>query len=348
MTAVAGLVPAGIGWTPRGLLARPRRVLVTGVAGFIGAHVAAALAHAGHEVIGLDDVNAYYDVALKRERLARLPKGVVVHEMNVADPAVVALAEALKPALVIHLAAQAGVRYSIENPRAYVEANVMGQLGLLEAGQAAGAEHLVYASSSSVYGGETEMPFRTDMRADDPVSLYAATKRSGEHLTQAFTHLHGLRATGLRFFTVYGPWGRPDMAPMLFADAILSGRPIRLFNGGAMRRDFTYIADIVEGVLRTADHDPGGTPAHRLYNIGRGAPVDLMDFVGELERALGREAVLERVPMQPGDVPATWADVGPLARDTGFEPATGIDKGVPAFADWYQAWRRARDAADKG
>ncbi len=292
----------------------------------------------GHEVVGVDDLNGYYDVGLKRTRLARLPVGIPVHELSVADPALVALAAELRPRVIVHLAAQAGVRYSIENPRAYVEANVMGQIGVLEAAQAAGTEHLVYASSSSVYGLEREMPFRTDMRADDPASVYAATKRSGELLTQAFARLHGVPATGLRFFTVYGPWGRPDMAPMLFAEAILSGRPIRLFNGGDMRRDFTYVADIVEGILRAADKAPMSDPPHRLYNIGRGAPVDLMEFVRTLEAALGREAVLERLPMQPGDVPATWADTRALAADTGFAPRTDLKHGIAAFADWYRAW----------
>ena len=231
------------------------------------------------------------------------------------------------------------MRHSIDHPRAYVEANVSGQLGALEAARVAGGVHLVYASSSSVYGAEPDMPFRTDMRADDPASVYAATKRAGELLTQAFANLHGQPATGLRFFTVYGPWGRPDMAPMLFADAILSGRPIRLFNGGDMRRDFTYVADIAEGVLRVADLAPDAAAPHRLYNIGRGAPVDLMDFVRTLEAALGREAVLERLPMQPGDVPATWADIGPLERDTGFAPRTDLAEGIAAFAVWYRAWR---------
>ena len=334
-----GLAPISPEWVPGGALARPARVLVTGVAGFVGAHVAAALSHLGHEVIGVDDVNAYYDVALKRQRLARLPRDVMVHELSVADPAFVALTEDVRPHVIVHLAAQAGVRHSIDNPRAYVEANVMGQLGALEAARAAGGAHLVYASSSSVYGAEPDMPFRTDMRADDPASVYAATKRAGEMLTQAFANLHGQPATGLRFFTVYGPWGRPDMAPMLFADAILAGRPIRLFNGGDMRRDFTYVADIAEGVLRVADLAPDAADPHRLYNIGRGAPVDLMAFVRTLEAALGREAVLERLPMQPGDVPATWADTGPLKRDTGFAPRTDLGEGVAVFAAWYRAWR---------
>ncbi|MEM7566514.1 MAG: NAD-dependent epimerase/dehydratase family protein [Pseudomonadota bacterium] len=342
MTDMPGLVPLAGDWRPGGLLARPTRVLVTGVAGFIGAHVAAALGALGHEVVGVDDVNGYYDVALKRQRLARLPNGVPVHEISVADLAFVALAGEARPTVVIHLAAQAGVRYSIENPRAYVEANVMGQIGALEAARAAGAAHLVYASSSSVYGLERDMPFHTAMRADDPASVYAATKRSGELLTQAFARLHAVPATGLRFFTVYGPWGRPDMAPMLFADAILSGHPIRLFNGGDMRRDFTFIADIVEGVLRAADAAPEGDPPHRLYNIGRGAPVDLMDFVRTLEAALGREALLERLPMQPGDVPATWADTEALTADTGFSPRTTLDDGIAAFADWYRPWREVQ------
>jgi len=331
------------------------KVMVTGAAGFIGYHVAEKLLDRGDEVVGVDVVNDYYDPALKEARLARLADrpGFSMHRTDVADrqdfPALVA---ASKPARVIHLAAQAGVRYSLEHPFAYVDANLVGFMNVLEACRHQGVEHLVYASSSSVYGANTKMPFSVRDVVDHPVSLYAATKKANELMAHTYSHLYRLPTTGLRFFTVYGPWGRPDMALFLFTRAILAGRPIQVFNHGKMRRDFTYIDDIVEGVLRVTDRIPAPDPAwsgdapdpsasnapYKVYNIGNNRPVELMHLIETLEHALGRQAEKQMMDIQPGDVPATYADVAELARDVGFEPATPIEQGVQRFVDWYRAF----------
>ena len=316
------------------------RVLVTGVAGFIGFHVAAALAARGDAVIGIDNLDPYYSVRLKRDRLAQLPAGVRVIEADFADAA--ALARALDGEAfdrIVHLGAQAGVRHSIDNPAAYGRANLVGQLNILELARARRVEHLVYASSSSVYGDAGAGPLSVKARADRPVSLYAATKRSGELMTESYAHLYRLPTTGLRFFTVYGPWGRPDMAVWLFTAAILERRPIRVFNGGALRRDFTYIDDIVAGVLAALDRPPGddgGMSPHAIYNIGNGRPEALGDLIAAIERACGEPAIRELAPMQPGDVTTTCADIAPIARDLGYAPLTTIAQGVPRFVAWYR------------
>ena len=326
-------------------------VLVTGTAGFIGNEIALRLLARGERVIGVDCLTPYYDLALKEARLARLAGNpdFVEARIDLADRAATArLFAEHEPARVIHMAAQPGVRYSIENPHAYADSNLTGFLSILEGCRAVDVEHLVYASSSSVYGGNETMPFSVHHPADHPVSLYAATKRANELMAHSYAHLYGFPVTGLRFFTVYGPWGRPDMAPMLFARAIADGRPIDVFNGGEMRRDFTYIDDIVEGVLRAADcipepaADAGGDPAgsltapYRVYNIGNGAAVDLMRFIEVLEQELGRKAEKNMLPMQPGDVKATWADTADLEAATGWKPDTGIEEGVRRFVAWYR------------
>jgi UDP-glucuronate 4-epimerase len=331
-------------------------VLVTGAAGFIGAEVALRLLARGEQVLGVDDLNAYYDPSLKQARLRRLeamaPSGAFrFQRLNVAEPAATAaLFQAERPLRVVHLAAQAGVRYSIENPAVYIQSNLVGFGHILEGCRHHGVEHLVYASSSSVYGGNRQMPFSEQHPVNHPVSLYAATKRANELMAHTYSHLYGLPATGLRFFTVYGPWGRPDMAPMLFAHAILAGEPIRVFNQGRMERDFTYIDDIAEGVIRCLDKpataDPGFDPLapnpataavpHRLFNIGNSQPIALLRFIEVLEQALGREAIRDLQPMQPGDVPATAADTTALEAWTGFRPTTPIETGVARFAQWYQ------------
>jgi UDP-glucuronate 4-epimerase len=338
------------------------RGLVTGAAGFSGCHVAARLLARGDAVVGFDNVNDYYDVALKQARLAELDRiaagagaGYRFVRADLAEPS--ALPAVLAGAgfdRVIHLAAQAGVRHSLENPQAYVASNLVGFANLLEACRHAQTPHLTYASTSSVYGANTSMPFSESDGVDHPLQLYAATKRANELMAHAYAHLYRLPCTGLRFFTVYGPWGRPDMAPMIFARAILEGRPIRLFNHGNHSRDFTYVDDIAEGVLRASDAiaapDPGFDPAapdpatsdapFRIYNIGNNAPVQLTDFVAALEAALGREAVRELLPMQPGDVPDTFADSSALARATGYRPATPVAQGVARFVAWYRDFYR--------
>jgi UDP-glucuronate 4-epimerase len=331
-------------------------VLVTGAAGFIGAEVALRLLARGEQVLGVDDLNAYYDPSLKQARLRRLeamaPSGAFrFQRLDVAEPAATAaLFQAERPLRVVHLAAQAGVRYSIENPAVYIQSNLVGFGHILEGCRHHGVEHLVYASSSSVYGGNRQMPFSEQHPVNHPVSLYAATKKANELMAHTYSHLYGLPATGLRFFTVYGPWGRPDMAPMLFAHAILAGEPIRVFNQGRMERDFTYIDDIAEGVIRCLDKpataDPGFDPLapnpataavpHRLFNIGNSQPIALLRFIEVLEQALGREAIRDLQPMQPGDVPATAADTTALEAWTGFRPTTPIETGVARFAQWYQ------------
>ncbi|SBO43752.1 NAD-dependent epimerase [Cyanobium sp. NIES-981] len=333
-----------------------RPVLVTGAAGFIGAAVCERLLARGERVLGLDNLNAYYDPALKQARLGRLQARAAPQQWTflphaVEDAAAIgALFAQWRPARVVHLAAQAGVRYSIDNPAAYLQSNLLGFGHVLEACRRHGVEHLVYASSSSVYGGNTNLPFSEAQAVNHPVSLYAATKKANELMAHSYSHLYGLPATGLRFFTVYGPWGRPDMAPMLFARAILAGEPIQVFNHGRMRRDFTYIDDIVEGVVRCLDRaatpDPGFQPLapdpatswapHRIFNIGNSQPVELLRFIALLERALGRTARKQLMPMQPGDVEATAADTALLEAWVGFRPATPLEEGVERFARWYQ------------
>ena len=322
-------------------------VLVTGAAGFIGFHVAAALLGRGDRVVGIDNLNDYYSVALKRARLARLEAqpGFSFHQADVGDPdAIMQLIQRYKEAEgVVHLAAQAGVRYSLENPYAYVHSNVMGQVVMLEAARR--LDHLrcfAYASSSSVYGGNTKQPFSIDDRVDDPISLYAATKRSCELSARTYSHLFGIPANGLRFFTVYGPWGRPDMAAYLFADAIMAGRPISVFNEGRMERDFTYIEDIVAGTIAALDRPPAGAVPHRLYNLGNHRPEPLMRFIELLEQALGRTAVKEMLPMQPGDVPSSFAEIEASQRELGFSPKTPIEEGIPKFVEWYKEYNGLR------
>lgn len=333
----------------------PGPTLVTGAAGFIGYHLARRLLESGEEVIGLDNLNAYYDVRLKEARLAQL-KGFPSFRFVAVDLADRAGMERLfaEHAIesVIHLAGQAGVRHSLVNPHVYAESNLTGFLHVLEGCRQAQVRHLVYASSSSVYGGNTRIPFSVHDNVDHPVSLYAATKKANEVMAHSYAHLFGLPCTGLRFFTVYGPWGRPDMALFLFTKAILAGEPITLFNQGRMKRDFTYVDDIVEGIVRLRNHVPQPDPTwstdtpdpatssapYRIYNIGNNQPVELLELVAILERTLGREAVKHWAPMQPGDVPATFADVDDLMRDVGFRPSTPLDVGVGRFVDWYRAF----------
>ena len=321
-------------------------VLVTGAAGFIGSHVCQALLAQGEQVHGVDNLNAYYDPALKRARLARIEKrtGFTFHRADIANAeAMAAAAAAAKPLrAVVHFAAQAGVRHSVEHPMDYVRSNIAGQLVVLEMCRAAdGLEHLVYASSSSVYGGNTKQPFAITDRVDTPISLYAATKRAGELMGHTYAHLFRIPSTGLRFFTVYGPWGRPDMATYIFTKAIFEGRPIAVYNHGDMRRDFTYIDDIVDGVLRVLARPPaddGSNAPHRLYNIGNNTPEALLRFIGLIEQALGKTAEKILLPIQPGDVPKTYADIDDLRRDTGFVPRTAIDEGIPRFVEWYREY----------
>ncbi len=333
------------------------KVLLTGAAGFIGFHVARALLDRGDEVIGLDNLNDYYDVSLKQARLAELTnsKQFTFVRANLEDNAIMAgVFQSFKPQRVINLAAQAGVRYSIENPRAYIDSNIVGFLNILEGSRHHGVEHLVYASSSSVYGSNTTMPFSVHHTVDHPLSLYAATKKSNELMAHTYAHLYSLPMTGLRFFTVYGPWGRPDMSMFLFTKKIIDGTPIDVFNNGKHRRDFTYIDDIVEGVVRTLDTVPGPDPdwnsdnpdpgssraPYRLYNIGNNEPVELMYFIECIEKAVGRTAEKNFLPLQPGDVPATYADVDALTKAVGFKPSTSIEDGVAKFVAWYRDYYR--------
>lgn len=324
-------------------------VLVTGAAGFIGFHLARELLRRGVRVAGLDNLNDYYDPALKRARLAILNEftGFSFIHADLADAA--AVNEAFRryaPAIVVNLAAQAGVRYSIDHPRAYIDSNIVGFFNVLEACRNSASlsgtavRHLVYASSSSVYGNQQRTPFSVEDDASRPVSLYAATKRADEMMAYTYSHLYGIPATGLRFFTVYGPWGRPDMAYYSFAERILAGEPIRVFNHGDMRRDFTYIDDVVACVARILGCPPQGADPARLYNIGNNRPVRLLDFIAALERALGREASKELLPMQDGDVYQTFADVSALERDFGFRPDTPVETGLKRFADWYLAYTK--------
>jgi len=332
-----------------------RRFLVTGTAGFIGYHLAEKLLARGDSVVGVDNVNDYYDVRLKEARLARLARhaGHRFERVDLADRAALErVFAAAEPQVVVNLAAQAGVRYSLTNPHAYVDSNLVGFVNVLEACRHHGVEHLVYASSSSVYGANTTTPFSVHDNVDHPLSLYAATKKANELMAHTYSHLYRLPTTGLRFFTVYGPWGRPDMAMFLFTKAILEGRPIDVFNHGDMLRDFTYVDDIVEGVVRTADKtatpdpawtgaapDPGTSNApYRLYNIGNNQPVQLMRLIEVLEGELGKVAEKNYLPMQPGDVPATYADVDALVADVGFKPATPLEVGVKRFVEWYRGF----------
>jgi UDP-glucuronate 4-epimerase len=322
-------------------------VLITGAAGFIGYHTSLRLLARGERVVGVDNINTYYDPSLKERRLAQLREhaGFVFHRADISDRAAMAEVAKANPDITryINLAAQAGVRHSLTAPFDYTEANVVGHLTMLELARANDkCTHFVYASSSSVYGTNTKLPFSVDDRVDTPISLYAATKRSGELMSHAYSHLFRIPTTGLRFFTVYGPWGRPDMAAYLFADAILDGRPIRVFNNGDMRRDFTYIDDIVSGVIGVLDNPPvdGGTlPPYRLYNIGNNNSESLMDFIGLIEQCLGRKATYQFEPMQPGDVRETFADISAIQQDVGFAPTTQIAEGIPRFIDWFKSYR---------
>ena len=334
-------------------------ILVTGAAGFIGYHVARRLLDRGDEVLGLDDLNAYYDPALKEARLARLRgERFAFVRVDVADAeAMRRMFEERRPSRVVHLAAQAGVRYSITNPYAYTENNVHGFLNVLEGCRHTGVEHLVFASTSSVYGANTKQPFSEHQNVDHPVSLYAATKKANELMAHTYAHLYGLPVTGLRFFTVYGPWGRPDMALFKFTRGILAGEPIPVFNEGRMVRDFTYIDDIAEGVLRVLDQtaapdarwngddpDPARSYApYRIFNIGNSRPVDLMTYISLIEKYVGRKARMELLPMQPGDVPSTMADVSELQNAVGFRPETPVEEGVARFVDWYKEYYGVHD-----
>lgn len=333
------------------------KVLITGAAGFIGMHVAQILLARGDEVVGVDNLNDYYDVNLKKARLARLARfpGFRHVHLDISDrDGMVALFAQEKPSHVLNLAAQAGVRYSLENPHAYIDTNVVGFANVLEGCRHNGVQHLVYASSSSVYGGNTKMPFSEHDNIDHPVSLYAATKKSNELMAHSYSHLFGMPTTGLRFFTVYGPWGRPDMALFLFAKAILEDRPIDVFNHGNMRRDFTYIDDIAEGTVRVIDRPAAANPVfvsdapdpatswapYRVFNIGNHNPVALLDYVAALEKALGMEAKKNFLPLQAGDVPASFADTDELCAHTGFAPATPVEEGVRRFVEWYRDYFR--------
>jgi len=315
------------------------KILVTGAAGFIGAAVCHALLARGDAVTGIDNLSDYYDVRLKEARLARLAgeKAFSFRKADIADKDAILALGAAGFTGIVHLAAQPGVRYSLENPYAYVSANVMGQAVMLELARAsAGLKHFVYASSSSVYGANKKTPFAVGDAVDHPNSLYAATKRADELFGHTYAHLYGIPCTGLRFFTVYGPWGRPDMAPMLFAKAITAGEPIKVFNHGEMWRDFTYVDDIVAGVLKALDRPATGTPPHALYNLGNNKSEKLTDFIAAIEKALGKKAEKIMLPMQPGDVPATYADIDASQRDLGFAPTTPISAGIPKFIAWFK------------
>jgi UDP-glucuronate 4-epimerase len=331
------------------------KFLVTGVAGFIGFHTALRLLDRGDTVVGIDNINGYYDPALKHARLAQIGnrEGFSFQHLDLADGnAIAALFKVQRFDKVIHLGAQAGVRYGSENPRAYVDSNLVGTHNILEGCRHENVRHLVFASSSSVYGGNTKMPFSVHDGADHPLSLYASTKKANEGAAHAYAHLYKLPVTGLRFFTVYGPWGRPDMALFQFTRRILAGEPIDIYNNGHHARDFTYIDDIVEGVVRVADKIPAGNPdwsgdkpdpatslaPYRIYNIGNNQPVGLLDFVATLEAALGREAKKVFLPLQPGDVPATFADIVDLATDVGFRPSTPLAEGIKRFVAWYRSY----------
>ncbi len=329
-------------------------ILVTGSAGFIGNFVALRLLEQGKAVVGIDNLSPYYDVTLKERRLDRLKqhRGFTDLRVDLADRAATAAAfTEHRPEMVVHLAAQAGVRYSLDQPHAYADSNLVGFLNVLEGCRAQGCCHLVYASTSSVYGTNRQLPFSVHRAADHPISLYAATKRANELMAHAYSDLFDIPVTGLRFFTVYGPWGRPDMALFKFTRAILAGEPIDVFNEGRMQRDFTYVDDIIDGILRCLDHVPAPVPdapdddpaisataPFRLFNIGNSRPVDLMRYIELLETHLGRKAEMRMLPMQPGDVAATWADIDDLATAVGYRPSTPVETGVARFVDWYKAY----------
>ncbi len=331
------------------------KILVTGVAGFIGFHLCKKLLTLGQEVVGLDNINDYYDVNLKKDRLAQLEgqKNFQFYKLNLSDTKGIAeLFADCQPERVVHLAAQAGVRYSLQNPHTYVDSNLVGFINILEGCRHGKVKHLVFASSSSVYGANKKTPFSVHDNVDHPLSLYAATKKANELMAHSYSHLYGLPTTGLRFFSAYGPWGRPDMALFMFTKAILEGRPIDVFNKGQMRRDFTYIDDIIEGVVRVLDKipqpnpewsgykpDPGTSSApYRIYNIGNNNPVELMHFIEILEECLGKKATKNFLPIQPGDVPVNFADIEDLERDVGFKPSTPVEVGIPRFVDWYRSY----------
>ena len=331
------------------------KILVTGAAGFIGFHVSTRLLQRGDSVVGLDNMNDYYEVQLKKDRLSQLESQSAFrfHKMELADrQGMAGVFAAEQFDIVVNLAAQAGVRYSIENPYAYVDSNLVGFINVLEGCRHNGVKHLVYASSSSVYGANTTTPFSVHDNVDHPLSLYAATKKANELMAHTYSNLYGLPTTGLRFFTVYGPWGRPDMALFLFTKAILENRPIDVFNNGQMRRDFTYVDDIVEGIIRVADRTAAANPSwsgdapdpatsaspYKLYNIGNNQPVELMYLIETLEKCLDRQAEKNFLPMQPGDVPATYADIDDLVEDAGFKPSTPIEQGVARFVEWYRGY----------
>jgi UDP-glucuronate 4-epimerase len=332
-------------------------ILVTGAAGFIGFHLTQRLLAEGRRVVGIDNINSYYDPKLKEARLdiLKAQPGFVFHKLDLVDRAgIKALFAAHRFPAVVHLAAQAGVRYSLENPHAYVDANLEGFINVLEGCRHYGCGHVLFASSSSVYGANTKLPFSVRDNVDHPISLYAASKKANELMAHSYSHLYRLPATGLRFFTVYGPWGRPDMAMFIFAKAILAGQPVRLFNHGQMRRDFTYVDDIVQAIVRLIGRPPQGNPdwdgnkpdpsssraPWRIYNIGNNHPEQLLDVIALLEKEFGRSAIRQMLPMQPGDVEATYADVSDLERDIGFRPATSIADGIGRFAKWYRDYHR--------
>ncbi len=313
--------------------------LVTGAAGFIGAYTCRALLARGERVVGLDNYNDYYDPRLKRDRVAALCPDADIRTLDLVDrDGLAALFDEARPGRVIHLAAQAGVRYSLENPHAYIDSNLAGFANILEACRHHGVQHLVYASSSSVYGDSAMPPFSEDQRIDQPRSLYAATKAANELMAHTYAHLYGMRATGLRFFTVYGPWGRPDMAPLLFSRAVLAGRPIAVFNHGRMRRDFTFIDDIVSGVVGALEHPSDATPPHRIFNLGNHTPVELERFIAVIEAAAGKLAAKLYQPMQPGDMVETMADTSRARAAFGFEPTTAIEAGMPRVVEWCRTY----------
>ena len=334
-------------------------ILVTGAAGFIGYHLATRLLNDGHRVVGIDSFTPYYDVRLKEARWSRLEgrNGFSGRRLDLVDrDALLSLCDEMEPKRIVHLAAQPGVRYGLENPGAYVDSNLIGFVNMLEAVRAVEPEHFVFASTSSVYGANKAMPFAEDQSASHPVSLYAATKRSNELLAHSYAHLFKLPMTGLRFFTVYGPWGRPDMAPQKFTARIFAGDSIDVYNDGRMMRDFTFVEDIIEGVVRVIDHipvadegwdplaptpDASGVAPFRIFNIGRGAPVDLMDFIRLLEKLVGRKAELNMMPMQPGDVEETWCDVSALKRAVGYQPSISLEQGLAPTVAWFREFYRA-------